>query len=180
MESGQNQLELIGLLLLLGWLFILETESIISLLYFVSLLLILIFNLLPIYYSNYSYFSYMIIIIYLSALVILFTYVIFLSNPETFRTKGEETLNNQKKKEKTRWILPLLILSVVIITCINSTWTNIEMPTFQEDIWLLNFKPDILDSIGILLYEQNRILLQFLLITILLFITLIGIILLLT
>ena len=164
-------MEIIIILIGIGILFINEKEPIYSIIWYVSIIIIMILN---ISWWNNEYlilYSYIIIIINLSALIILFSFVILLST----NIKTIKRLEN-KMEISMIWKIIILISIIGYIWKINNNVIN-EYEIINESskrISCIGDNENILNIIGSKIYNINKYIYSLVLISILLLIGLIG------
>lgn len=153
------------ILLVVGILYIIETKAIYSIIKYIIIIITL---SLYLYDINLNYFCYILIIIYLSALAILFAFVIMLYSQSS-------TLNKRLSFFSTEFYF-LFILAISFFLYIK--YNNIEIFERLDNVQELIPEGSLLKKIGVIIYNNNLIIFNFLCVTFILFLALIGVLLL--
>lgn len=194
--------QVVYILLLFCLLFLIETKAINILLSFVAIMISLAF-ILPTITSNVGsieseYYSYILILVQVSALTILFGFVIMLfpnlshSTPITYRkTYSKGGIENNKEEKNRSLAFIKYIMLVVIGFIIISTLINIDLKSILTSFQLLNYQHSFINiqdiynnlstsdtlflrKIGIMLYSVDHNIIKLLVLTIILLLAIIS------
>ncbi len=195
-RKEKNMNEILILFVILGSLYILENKSINLLAYYVGMVIIIAIlisiypnrNEIEEYWSGISYISYILILVQISALTILFGFIIMLfpkNNTEILIKQRSNYLNKEEEKLNNNYKLLLGIISALLSVLIIITKdiniidlfkeikitileNNIEINSIQKIQDLENNVSTFLNKISYLLYGEPSNILKFIILTIIL------------
>lgn len=156
--------------------YIIETRPLYSILKYIVIIISLSMYILD---SGLNYMSYILIIIYLSALAILFAFVImFFTNLTSF---NKSSSNSSKPYTGViYYFIPILALILYLISGLATGFFTNTNYNFMSEAWV-NEKlivTDLIKKIGVILYNNDMVIFNLFGVTFILFVALIGILLL--
>jgi NADH-quinone oxidoreductase subunit J len=163
------------IIVITGLMYIIETRPLYSILKYIVIIISLSMYILD---YGLNYMSYILIIIYLSALAILFAFVImFFTNLTTFNKSNTYYSKSGAKSHHLPVVLFYsLFLIVILSTIFYLIYTTKTNYNFMENEKMI--VTDLIKKIGVILYNNNMVIWNLFGVTFILFVALVGILLL--